>query len=77
MTKKQAKEVMGSPKSVRGAIKNKYDQVIEVWEYLLDDTGGWSWGNKKYWIYFVDGKLSQWGEAGDWQPSKIYEMRFR
>jgi hypothetical protein len=33
----------------------------------------------KYWMYFYDGKLVQWGEAGDWQreADQIYEMRFR
>jgi hypothetical protein len=31
-----------------------------------------------YWFYFVDGRLAQWGEAGDWrrEADRIYEIRF-
>ena len=31
-----------------------------------------------YWLFFSDGKLSRWGQAGDWakESDKIYEMRF-
>jgi len=31
-----------------------------------------------YWLYFVDGKLAKWGEAGDWQTESknLYEIRF-
>lgn len=31
-----------------------------------------------YWLYFVDGKLLKWGEAGDWQAESknLYEIRF-
>jgi len=43
-TKEQIKQKMGDPRVVRGAIQNKYDQNIEVWEYRLampsDDSAG-------------------------------------
>jgi hypothetical protein len=31
-----------------------------------------------YWFYFVDGRLAQWGAAGDWsrEADRIYEIRF-
>ena len=31
-----------------------------------------------YWLYFVNGRLAQWGEAGDWrrEADRIYEIRF-
>jgi hypothetical protein len=31
-----------------------------------------------YWLYFVDGRLVRWGEAGDWgrEADRIYEVRF-
>lgn len=31
-----------------------------------------------YWLYFVDGKLVQWGQAGDWNDAQkqIYEVNF-
>jgi hypothetical protein len=33
---------------------------------------------KDYWLYFVGGRLVQWGEAGDWrrEADRIYEVRF-
>jgi len=33
---------------------------------------------KNYWLYFVDDRLVQWGEAGDWskEPDRIYEFKF-
>jgi hypothetical protein len=33
---------------------------------------------KPYWLYFADGRLVQWGEAGDWrrEADRIYEFRF-
>lgn len=34
---------------------------------------------RDYWLYFHDGKLVQWGQAGDWrkEADRIYEYRFR
>lgn len=42
--KKEIVKKIGNPRVVRGAIRNKYDQNIEVWEYRLampsDDSAG-------------------------------------
>jgi hypothetical protein len=35
MSKDDVATVLGEPVAARGAIRNKYDQVIEVWEYRL------------------------------------------
>lgn len=35
MTKGQVRQVLGEPTVARGAIRNKFGQVIEVWEYRL------------------------------------------
>jgi len=34
--------------------------------------------SREYWLYFYDGKLVQWGEAGDWthEADRIYQFRF-
>jgi hypothetical protein len=34
---------------------------------------------RDFWLYFHDGKLVQWGQAGDWrkEADRIYEYRFR
>jgi len=33
---------------------------------------------RTYWLYFLDGTLARWGEAGDWEkePARIYEFNF-
>ncbi len=35
MHKKEVLESLGQPTVARGAIRNKYAQIIEVWEYTL------------------------------------------
>ena len=35
MTKDEVIKVLGEPAVSRGAIRNKYNQVVEVWEYTL------------------------------------------
>ena len=71
---------IGRPDVVRGAVVNRHGQTIEVWEYRL---GPWTLIEvprdlRRYWLYFVDGRLSRWGEAGDWgrEADRIYEIRF-
>ncbi|MDI6767250.1 MAG: hypothetical protein QME52_10550, partial [Bacteroidota bacterium] len=34
MTKEKVIDVLGKPDAARGSIRTKYDQVIEVWEYI-------------------------------------------
>jgi hypothetical protein len=93
--------VMGEPRSVRGSIRNKFDQIIEVWEYQLalpiEDSSAEIAGKsaatvlslgmgaatfapeeRTYWLYFSDGVLARWGEAGDWEkePERIYRFNF-
>lgn len=78
MSKEQVIDTIGKPDIARGAIMNKYNQLIEVWEYdrLVSN---WSWDKKRMWVYFSDGQLVQWGEAGDWrrEADRIHEIRFR
>jgi len=81
MTKSEAEKNVGKPDAVRGAIQNKYGQTIEVWEYMLVKSPNYLTPGPvvTYWLYFCDGKLVQWGEAGDWgkEADRIYEIRFR
>jgi hypothetical protein len=80
MTKDEVVDKLGEPAAARGSMRNKYDQVIEVWEYQLvkpDDAAYHI--TTEYWMYFYSGKLVQWGEAGDWkrEADRIYEIRYR
>jgi len=46
MTKSEVIKSLGEPTVVRGALKNKYNQTIEVWEYKLSKAeAGRFWGN--------------------------------
>jgi len=80
MTRPQVVSAMGDPTAFRGAITNKYDELIEVWEYALYKTDDDAFLGRPtfYWLYFSDGILVQWGQAGDWQREvdRIYEIRF-
>ena len=101
MTKDEIIGALGEPAVARGSIRNKFNQVIEVWEYTLalpsTDSAGQVVGKsaftcitfgmgaatfrpekKNYWLYFLDNKLVQWGEAGDWrkEPERIYDFNF-
>lgn len=80
MSKSQVKEVMGNPDVVRGSVINKYNQVIEVWQYkLYSDWMRMEKNAEIYWLYFADGKIYQWGQAGDWEveSKNLYEIRVR
>ncbi|HLA27594.1 MAG TPA: hypothetical protein VJZ49_06840 [Syntrophales bacterium] len=101
MTKDEIIGALGEPAVARGSIRNKFNQVIEVWEYTLalpsTDSAGQVVGKsvltfitlgmgaatfrpekKNYWLYLLDNKLAQWGEAGDWrkEPERIYDFNF-
>jgi hypothetical protein len=80
MTKDEVLSTMGKPTAIRSPITNKYGQAIEVWEYTLYKKwiGPYS-GAKYYWLYFCNGKLVQWEEAGDWrrETGRIYETKFQ
>ncbi len=70
MSKDQVRQMVGEPVSVRGAIRNKEGQVVEVWTYILKRPGPHH--NENYWLRFVDGKLVQWGQDKDWQREPDY-----
>ena len=78
MPKAEVLKTIGEPDVARGSIRNKYGELIEVWEYYRY-VSGWSWDKKRMWVYFADGYLVQWGEAGDWarEADRIYEIRYR
>jgi hypothetical protein len=78
ITKSEVRLAIGDPLDVRGTIKNKYNEAIEVWEYKLykhEDADQLEF----YWLYFCDDTLVQWGEAGDWEKEadRVYDIRFK
>ncbi len=80
MSKEETFDKMGSRGVARGAIVNKYGQTIEVRECVSRDwirSSVWDM-DRTYWLYFCDGKLVQWGRAGDWGEAQkmIYDINF-
>lgn len=76
MDKTQIIKKLGYPSIVRGAIKNNYGQIIEVWEYkIVPDIFSES---DAYWLYFCDGNLVKWQQAGNWnfETIEIQNVRF-
>jgi len=68
-----------SPREPRPVGAKQYQNgVIEVFQYSRRTPDSWM-DNQFYWLYFLDGKLSQWGRPGDWQrqADMIYEIRMR
>ena len=62
--------VVAKPTVVRGSTLTPSGSVKETWEYLTqtDAEYGHGWTHK-YWLTFIDGKLVQWGEPGDYGNS--------
>lgn len=81
MTKPEVQSSIGNPAVVRGSMRNKYNEVIEVWEYRLFKTDNDAFFDRPtyYWLYFCEDELVQWGEAGDWEKEadRVYDMRFK
>jgi len=72
-------ENLGKPYNVIGSRKYK-EGNIEVWEYRRYELGtAFDQLLEKYWLYFWNGKLEQWGRPGDWEKEadRIWEIRVR
>lgn len=70
---------IGDPVNVIGS-KRFEKGVIEVWSYeKWHASMGIDRMEEEYWLYFLNGKLEQWGRPGDWakEADKIYEIRYK
>lgn len=79
MNKQDVIEKMSANGIARGSIINKYGQQIEVREYEVKVFRPWIGTNvDSYWLYFCNGKLVQWGMAGDWAEAQrvVYDINF-
>lgn len=78
-TKEQIREKLGKPAAVIGS-KAFTEGTVEVWSYekWLSQFGR-DYKEQEVWVYFTDGKLTQWGRPGDWEreADRIYEVRMR
>ncbi len=59
----------------RGSILTESGKVVEVREYQIFQPFV---GTHAYWLYFSDGKLAKWGQAGDWADAQkfVYDVNF-
>ena len=66
MTKDQVQKAIGKPSNVIEARKVNDDRIVDVWEY----PGGM--GGKRYWVYFINGRVDSWHRAGEmWTPRPV------
>lgn len=78
MTKEQVRfQLHRNPDNVIGS-KQYPSGLIEVLQYSRYDP----FTNElleRYWLYFLDNTLKQWGRPGDWQKEadQIYEIRVK
>ncbi len=78
MSKSEVIQVLGrEPDNLIGA-KQYADGIVEVLQYsrysIVDSSLA-----ERYWLYFLNNKLNQWGRPGDWEKEadRIYEIRYR
>ena len=87
MSKNEVTEILGKPMIPRGVTFNKFEQVVEVYEYdegaakeeAPKGTSDTTLGKpSSFYLFFYDGQLVQWGEADDWREvaKLLYETRF-
>ena len=81
MSEEDVRKILGGPADVIGSRFYEGGHVIRVLQYLeaefaLDIHDRLK---KNYYLYFIDGKLVQWGRPGDWEKEadQIYEFRIR
>lgn len=78
-TKQEVQKTLGEPVNVIGS-KRFEKGLVEVWSYEQWHAAvGPDYLEQEYWLYFLNGKLDQWGRPGDWQreADRIYELRVR
>ncbi|MDP2303903.1 MAG: hypothetical protein Q8N03_15935 [Ignavibacteria bacterium] len=78
MSQQQVISAIGETDVARGSIRNKYDQITEVWELSAKETRLLQFKDTIL-VFFHNNNLVQWGEAREWgcEADKIYEYRFR
>jgi hypothetical protein len=66
MSKSEIRDLLGPPEAIRGPIKNKYDQHIDIWEYRLTELKKYKCTivstSTCYWLYFYNNRLVLWDE---------------
>lgn len=68
MTPTDVHNVMGPPFAVRAAKTYEDGTTAQVWEYVPPVFSRAAFSDKydkTYWVYFVNDKVVQWGEPGD------------
>lgn len=64
MTKQEVIQAMGVPESTRAS--SRYSDGVEIWDYVLRRGGFPPKARQRYWLFFENNVLAQWGEEDDW-----------
>ncbi len=77
--KQQVISKIGEPVNVIGS--KKFEKgTVEVWAYeKWYAMMGYDQKEEEYWLYFLNGKLEQWGRPCDWakEADRVYKIRYR
>lgn len=87
MTKEQVSKVLEKPMVPRGMTFNKFEQMVEVYQYeeykpegdTTKTTADTLYGKpSSFYLFFYKDQLVQWGEADDWREvaKLLYDTRF-
>jgi hypothetical protein len=70
MTKQEAQRAVGRPPSSVVGSRSTGDHTVEVWHYMkayFNWYGGEDTIQYEYYLYFLDGRLVEWGKPGVWE----------
>ncbi len=76
-SKEDVARKLGVPKNVVGS-KQFEKGVVEVWSYeKWHARFGYDKKEEEYFLYFLNGKLEQWGRAGQWEVEAVHLYRLK
>jgi len=79
MGKKEVIHLLGDPVTTHASARHSWG--IEIWDYIFREGGHPLRTRERYWIFFREDKVIQWGKEGDWgdlerEPDYIKKVIF-
>ena len=64
MSKNEVVEILGEPVTTHAS--DRHYGGIEIWDYIFREHGNPLSKRQRYWVYFKENEVIQWGKEGDW-----------
>ena len=80
MSKQEVEQAVGRPPSSVVGSRSTGGHTVQVWHYMkayFNWSGGPDRVQYEYYLYFLDGKLVEWGEPGVWEHEADRILRVR